>query len=101
MPVVVEPHPVDFFLTDSPEEFLTVHLVQLARNILDGVLKSWDYNMFNSIDTAVGGSDDFIQDHESRLQRGQLDKCFDSLGIDLFGTQNLLTTAAETSQIEI
>jgi hypothetical protein len=57
--------------------------------------------VLNSIHTSIGCTNDFIQDHESRLQRGQLDKCFDSLGIDLFGTQNLLTTAAETSQIEI
>lgn len=53
----------------EPEEFFTISLIQLAHDILNGIVQSWNDHMFDSIDTSVSGSDNVVEDHECCLKR--------------------------------
>lgn len=57
--------------------------------------------MFDCIDSSTCCANDFIQDCKRCLKRGELDQCLDGFGVDFTGFDNLLSTAAKTSQIEI
>ncbi len=52
-----------------PEEFFAIRLIQFADDILDGIVKSGNNDMLDSIYTSIGDTDDLVQNHESRLQR--------------------------------
>jgi hypothetical protein len=57
--------------------------------------------MLNCIYSSIGCPDDLVQNGECGLQGGKFDEGFNSFGICLLRTKNLLTTTAKTSQIEV
>lgn len=56
-----------FELCNIPEELFSIHLVQLAHNILDRILQSWDNHMLDRINTSISCADNFVQDRKCRL----------------------------------
>ena len=76
-------HPEAWSRAGSPEEFLSVHFIQLAHDVFDRVFQSGYHDMFDSIDSPIRCSDDLIEDHECSLEGGKLDQRLDCFRIDL------------------
>ncbi len=57
--------------------------------------------MLNSVHSAVCSSDNFVEDHESGLQGCEFDECLDGFRVHLLRPYHLLSTPAQSSQIEI
>jgi len=57
--------------------------------------------MFYSINASIRGSNDFIENHESGLERSELNKCFQGFGINLSGLRNLLTSSSQAGEVEV
>jgi len=85
----------------SPIEFFTIHFVQFRDDKLDGVLQpGYDYMLY-SINPSVRGSDDFIENHESGLERSKLNKCLQGFSIDLSGLCDLLSSSSQAGEVEV
>ena len=52
----------------APEKFFSVHLVQLAQNVLDRVVEPGDDDMLDRVDSSICCTDDFVEDCEGRLE---------------------------------
>ena len=50
---------------------------------------------------SIRGSNGFIQNHESGLERGELNKCLQGFDIDLSGLRNLLTSSPQAGEVEV
>lgn len=51
----------------SPEELLAIRLIQLAQDILDGIIQSRNNNVFNGVHSSIRRPDHVVEDHECRL----------------------------------
>ncbi len=84
----------------------------------DGVLGSWDDDMFNGIDcrrsaparqlqinredtSSIHNFDDLVQDHESCLQAGQLDESINGTSVGLSTSLHLLASLAQAGQAKV
>ena len=55
---------LDLFKT---KEFLSVVLVQLRRDIINGIFDFWNHYILDGIDPSVGCPDDLVQNEKGRL----------------------------------
>ena len=85
----------------EPEEFFSIHFVQLTHDIFDSVIQSRHNDMLNSIYSSICGTDDFIQDCKRCLKRSKFHQCFNCLGIYFFRFDYLLTPSPQASEVEI
>ena len=85
----------------QPEELLTIHLVQFADNVLDRVVKLWDNDVLDGVNAPVCLSDNFVEDREGSLERGEFDEGFDGFGVDFFRTEDLLAPSTEAGEVEV
>lgn len=53
---------------DPPEEFFTVHFVQFAYDVLDSIVQSWNDDVFDSVHSPIGRSNDLVEYGECGLE---------------------------------
>ena len=84
-----------------PEELFTILFIQLGIDICNGILDFGNDDVLNSVDSAIGDFDNFIENDKGRLERRQIDKNLNGLFVRVLALLDLLTTSSETSQFEI
>jgi len=82
----------------QPVKLFPLQLVQFRQNIADRVFVPRDNNVFDRVDTTVGHFDDFVEDDEGGLERGELDEDFDGFVVGFAAARDLLASLAETRE---
>jgi hypothetical protein len=85
----------------APEEFLTVHLIEFADDVLDSILETRYHDVLNGVNSSVGCTNDVVEDHEGSLERSELNECLNGFRVDFPSFDDLLATTPQTGQVEI